>query len=199
MIPETTSNSTVKPTAEETITNTSPDTMNESPLETILGSQGKSLAELSMQSRLLVLFLRHSGCTFCREMLQEASALREELEQQHTQIVVVYQETFQQMQPLLKRFSLGDCDQFSDPDRKLYQAFELQEYSIWNILNPIVWIRGAYLALGKRLGFSKITGNIFQSPGVFVFHQGKILSGRHHTSPADPTRIKDVLDVCPME
>ncbi|MFN8816592.1 MAG: hypothetical protein ACK5ZV_07645, partial [bacterium] len=37
-------------------------------------SGGQSVAELSMRSPVLMVFLRHFGCTFCREALADVRA-----------------------------------------------------------------------------------------------------------------------------
>ncbi len=51
--------------------------------------QGYSLFELSQLQPTLVVFLRHVGCTFCREALSDISQQRAEIEAQGTQIAFV--------------------------------------------------------------------------------------------------------------
>nr|WP_256200529.1 hypothetical protein [Verrucomicrobium spinosum] len=45
-----------------------------------LTSAGPSLAALSQQSPVLVVFLRHAGCTFCREALADIARVRPAIE-----------------------------------------------------------------------------------------------------------------------
>ena len=49
-----------------------------------LTSTGASLAELSRQQPILVVFLRHAGCTFCREALADLATQRAAIEKTGT-------------------------------------------------------------------------------------------------------------------
>ena len=104
---------------------------------------GRTLSELSEQSPLLIVFLRHAGCTFCREALSDLRNRRREIEDAGTRIVVVHMGEESIMTELeFRRFGLDDVERVSDPERDLYRAFELRQGSLGQLFGLKVWWRG---------------------------------------------------------
>ena len=50
-------------------------------------NKGMDLATLSRLSAVLVVFLRHAGCTFCRQAIRDVAQLKRELEESQVRIV----------------------------------------------------------------------------------------------------------------
>ena len=59
-------------------------------LEQARTQDGVSVAELSDQTPVLLVFLRHFGCTFCREALADVSARRNEFKANDARLVLVH-------------------------------------------------------------------------------------------------------------
>ncbi len=59
-------------------------------LEAKVTQRGVNLASLSLFGPVLVVFLRHSGCTFCRESLADIARGRAAIEANGTRIVIVH-------------------------------------------------------------------------------------------------------------
>ena len=51
---------------------------------------GRNLKDLSMERPVMLVFLRHFGCTFCREALADISKKREVLESMGAKLVFVH-------------------------------------------------------------------------------------------------------------
>lgn len=51
---------------------------------------GKTLRELSAERPLLLVFLRNSGCTFCRESVAGINKIRKEIEGQGTELAFLH-------------------------------------------------------------------------------------------------------------
>lgn len=135
---------------------------------------GETLAELSLGERVLVLFLRHSGCTFCREALAEIETLRPDLEKSGVRIAFVHMATEEEGRSLFERYHVDDLPRFSDPQQILYQAFEIgigrfQQLMSWQVLR-----RGFQSAIVKGHGFARVRNNVFRMPGTFLLEDGKI-------------------------
>ena len=153
------------------------------PVGRMLSNRGASLLELSRNSPLLVVFLRHSGCTFCHEAVSDIAEHREEIEAMGTQIAVVH---MGQKEPvdLLKRHGLDDIHSFKDPACSLYDTFGLQVGSVGQLLGPTVWLRGLSARLrGHKAG--SFDGNVFRMPGVFLLDDGEVVRAFRHHSAAD--------------
>ena len=87
---------------------------------------GQTLAALSEASPVLLVFLRHAGCSFCREAIGDVARERGVIEAAGVRIVLVHMGDSEAIEKLTKRYGLGAVDRICDPDRKLYQAFGLK-------------------------------------------------------------------------
>lgn len=152
---------------------------------------GVSLEELSKLSPLLLVFLRHNGCVFCREALSDLERQRRAIEAQGVRIALVHQGTDAQAQALLANYGLDDLPRVSDPDRYLYRAFGLGRGDLLKLAGPTVWWRGFQAAFLEGHGFGRVVGDAFQMPGVFLIFHGEVLrSYRHHTAADRPDYLR---------
>jgi peroxiredoxin len=154
-------------------------------LKETLTQLGKSLEDHSMDSPVLLVFLRHLGCTFCRETLSDIAAKKESLRRKGIQPIFVHMSSDQEAAEVIEKYGMGDAPRISDPDRNLYKAFGLQRGGILEVLGPKVWLRGFLAAIIEGHGFGKIRGDAFQLPGVFLLHKGQILKDFRHKTAAD--------------
>ena len=101
-------------------------------------NHGESLLRLSEVEPLMVVFLRHSGCIFCRETLSDLNRLRAAIDETGVGLVVVHMGMPDEGDTLIDRYGLEGVDVISDPLRELYQAFHLQQGSFGQLFGPRV-------------------------------------------------------------
>lgn len=156
----------------------------EAQLDAAKAQTGQSLLSLSNQQPLLLVFLRHLGCTFCREALADLAEKRGELHREGVLIALVHMGDDAAAHQLFSRYSLDDVPRFSDPHRLLYAAFDLQLGTLRQLFGPRVWWRGVAASLrGHSVG--RLIGNGFQMPGVFLLHRGRVVRAFRHQTAAD--------------
>jgi peroxiredoxin len=143
-----------------------------------------SLRELSRESDALVVFLRHAGCTFCRETLSDLAQQRHRIATSGVQIVLVTQGKREAIESLCKRYNLNEVTILSDPSRSLYRAFNLKRGSWGQLFGVSVWIRGL-AALLRGHGIGLLDGDGFQMPGAFLLRKGVLQRAFRHTSASD--------------
>lgn len=146
---------------------------------------GESIADLSRQRTVLLLFLRHAGCTFCREALADLSRQRSALEARGLVPVVVHMGTDADARTMLRRYGLEDLRRISDPDCVLYRSYELPRGGVRELFGPPVWWRGFKAAIMQGHGLGKLVGDGFQMGGVFLVRQNKAIRSLRHRTPAD--------------
>ncbi|MFK7882686.1 MAG: SelL-related redox protein [Phycisphaerales bacterium] len=140
---------------------------------------GESLAELSNETPLLVVFLRHAGCTFCREALSDLGSQREKIEEAGKRVVLVHMGEPSSLDGLLGKYSLDGVKVVSDPTLGLYRSFELGRGSLGQLFGIQEFVRGIAASLrGNIIG--KLAGDGFQMPGVFIMENGRVVSARRH-------------------
>lgn len=155
---------------------------------------GPSVAELSRAGPVLLIFLRHTGCTFCREAVADVASVRDRLDQEGVRPVLVHQGEDEDLIPLLARHGLSGIDRVSDPELRLYRAMELRRGSFGQLFGPGVWLAGIRATLKGHL-VGRLVGDGFQMPGVFLVRDGKVVRSYRHATAADRPDYADLA--CP--
>lgn len=145
---------------------------------------GNNLLEMSQQSKVILIFLRHFGCTFCRETLSNLKHNRQEIEKQ-AKIVLVHMSPEDQAERFLVKYGLNKMSHISDPQSSLYQLFSLPRGTFNQLFGPKIWLRGFMAGIIKRHGLGNLAGDGFQMPGVFILYQGEILRSYSYQTAAD--------------
>ena len=144
-----------------------------------------NVSELTFEIPLIFIFLRHLGCTFCRETLHDVARQRQSIELEGAGIVLVHMSPQEEAEEVFERYGLKDVIHISDPDQELYRAFSLQRGGLLRMMGLKVWIRGFIAGVMNGHGYGGKMGDVMQMPGVFLVHEGKILLHYRHKSPAD--------------
>lgn len=157
----------------------------EPPMRQALDQHGRSVWDLSHEAPLLIVFLRHLGCTFCREALADIRDQRRTIEATGHRIVLVHMVERDIAHNSLERYGLGDAHQISDPDASLYSAFELRRGTLGQLFGWRSWARGFAAGVLRGHGVGPLRGDGLQMPGAFVVHQGRIVRAFRHRHASD--------------
>jgi peroxiredoxin len=157
----------------------------DAPLLDLRSNHGERLDELADPQPRLVVFLRHAGCTFCREALADIAEQRAQIESTGCGIVLVHMGENDRDEAFFAAYGLDDLPRFSDPECRLYRQFGLDMGGFAELLGPMVWLRGFMAALVNGHGVGPLRGNGFQMPGVYLYHCGQILGGFQHARASD--------------
>ncbi|WKN46153.1 SelL-related redox protein [Tunicatimonas pelagia] len=148
-------------------------------------NQEHNLSSLSYEQPLLLVFLRHFGCTFCREALQEIAEKRTAIENQEVKIVLVHMGSVAQGEAYFAKNNLSGLSHISDPSCQLYNLFRLQRARFSQVFGLRVWLRGFKAGVLHSHGIGKLVGDGFRMPGVFLIYQGELLKSYKHQLASD--------------
>ncbi len=147
--------------------------------------RGESLFDLSRQQDLLIVCLRHAGCTYCREALDDLSKQWTTIQAAQVRPIVVQMGTVEQGESLVRKYGLDEIDHVSDPERRVYRGLKLR----LGTLSQLFGVRNFWRALVGgtvfRFGFGRFVGNGLQMPGAFLVRDGRIVQAFRHESPSD--------------
>ena len=146
-------------------------------------TNGMSLAELSQQQPVLLVFLRHSGCTFCREALADLSAARAKIEKSGTKLAIVHMGTAESFAAFTASYGLSDVPAVSDPQRRLYRGLGLRRGKLAQLLGFSVWWRGTKSFFAGHYP-GALEGDGTQMPGVFLLQNGRVVRRFIHDNAA---------------
>jgi peroxiredoxin len=145
---------------------------------------GETLGELTAGRPVLLVFLRHFGCTFCREAVDEISKKRGALEAAGTRIAFVHLGTEEKANAFFTPYGLQDAPRFADPEGKLYEAFGLARAEWRQYLNQesilrmlVAWLNGNFVGLPA--------GDVQRMPGAFLVRDGEIRKSFRHKLVSD--------------
>lgn len=82
-------------------------------------------------------------------------------------------------------YKLADAQFISDPEKKLYQAFELKRGGLNALVGPKNFIRGFKAAILDGHGAGKPVGDARQMGGVFLVSDGEIVRSFVHKTASD--------------
>ena len=167
-------------------------------LEEMITNEGKSLRDLTFQKPVMVIFLRHFGCVFCKEAMNDISHKRKEFESQGFEIVFVHMSDTDTANEYFKRFNLPGIQFINDPSKRFYTAFGLFRGSFSQLYGLQTWIRGYKLKREKdyELELAKKLGDSTQMPGVFILMDGEIKEKFIHRHAAERPDYEKLLDCC---
>lgn len=157
----------------------------EQAISSVRSHRGATLDELSTERGVLVVFLRPSGCMFCREALTDLAAQRPAIEAYGVQLAIVHMSTPLEAAQLCARYELDDVHRFSDPACRLYSAFGLRRGGFRQLFGLAVWRRGLRTALLDGHGLGRIAGDSFRLTGAFLIASGKVVSAFRARTAAD--------------
>lgn len=147
--------------------------------------RGQNLADLTDELPIIFVFLRHLGCTFCRESLYEIARHQRAIEMEGSAIALVHMSPPDEARDIFSKYGLNELITISDPEQELYRAFHLNRGSWLRLLGLKVWMRGFVAGFLRGHGVGPTMGDVAQMPGVFLVHQGEIMLEFRHKSPAD--------------
>lgn len=145
-------------------------------------SSGETLEEASSQQTLALVFLRHFGCTFTRQILRHLQDLQQEADRHNARLVLVHM-----LQKGRETHYLGQRSgvaRIADPMCELYRAFGLGKGGFFELFGPRVWLRGA-VSVFKGCGVGHLAGDGLQMPGAFLLRDSAVISRQPARTASD--------------
>jgi hypothetical protein len=141
---------------------------------------------LNQPGRRLLVFLRHSGCPFCKQTLGDVAAARAEIESSGAKIVLVHMmDDRDQAKSFFARYGLDELEALPDPDQELYTLLEIKKGRLSEYLGPAVWLKGAVCTLWEGHSPGMPQGDVSQLGGVFLIEGGEVLKSHFCKTSAD--------------
>lgn len=154
-------------------------------------NDGRTLAEASEQAPVVLVFLRHFGCTFTRQLLRGLQQLKIAADEQNAQLVLVHMLDQGSEQNHLSSHS--EVLRISDPQCRLYRAFGLGNGGLIELFGPQVWWLGL-ISIFKGCGVGGLAGNGLQMPGAFIFHHNRIIAAQRAKNAAQLPDLPQLFD-----
>ncbi len=160
-------------------------------LEIFTTNKGDTIKDSSNVQPVLLVFLRHIGCVFCKETLMNIKKLKDEIDLGDTKIILVNMTDEKNFSRALLKYDLSDTDFVCDPESILYKAFKLKRGSLTQLFGLKVLFRAFQFWL-KTGDFVTVDNDadVYQMPGIFLIYKGEIIKQYVYESVADIPSLK---------
>ncbi len=148
---------------------------------------GRSLIEIVEESPVLLIFLRHFNCAFCRQALDQVSQIQAQIAAKGANPVFVHLGTPERAKLYFDYYNLSHVERVSNPDATLYQnpVFGLgRKNPFLHLLSASVW-KGWLSGALRKYGIGSFQEDAHQMPGIFFLKDRRIVRGFRYQSIAD--------------
>lgn len=152
-------------------------------LEAIYTNKDNDLRSLSDKGNVMLIFLRHFGCVFCHEALDDTSKVLPQLKAMNIKVVFVHMAEDNIADEYLAQYGIESEEHISDPDMSLYEYFGLNKGNFIELYGLKIWQR--YMQLDYKSERDPKLGNIRQMPGIFLIHKDQVLNSYVHSRASD--------------
>jgi len=140
---------------------------------------------------LVLVFLRHFGCTFTRQILRGLEEIQNRARSRGAELVLVHMlKSGAEIRYLADH---SDVTRIADPRCDLYRAFGLGKGGLFELFGPRVWWLG-FASIFKGCGVGHLAGDGRQMPGAFLYHHGEIVASQRATSASDLPDLPGLFD-----
>jgi peroxiredoxin len=143
-------------------------------LSQMISNTESNVWSISHEKPVLLVFLRHFGCQFCREAMDDLSKLKPNFEKDGIELIFVHMAETKVADEYFRKFNLGGVTHISDPTCHFYAAFGLVKGSFTQLFGLQSWFRGFSLQSKYGAEMGKHLGDSFQMPGAFSIFEGEI-------------------------
>ncbi len=140
---------------------------------------GNTLAELSRQRPVLLVSVRHFGCTFCGATLAQLAHDRAAIQASGVTLALLHPAHAEAAAPFILSAGLSDLPCFADPQGCIARSLGLRCGTFAQLFGPRAVLRAVPALLrGHRIGYP--VGDPLQMPGAFLIHRGRLVRHHHH-------------------
>ena len=160
---------------------TIPDSVLDRPVTGVNLVPGRLRDQLGSE-RMLLVFLRHFGCIFCKETVADLRGIAER-DDSFPKVLFFSQGSSTESRAFLRRY-WPEARVVSDPEFEFYDAFGVGRASVIKALGPSV-LRARFRASAKGHENGARSGDIWRMPGVFVVEGARVLWAHRPRHAAD--------------
>ena len=153
------------------------------------------MIDVLQENKVLLIFLRHFGCTFCRETMTELSKVKRELEFDGVSIVIVHMLDSEPAQEILDVYGLDNVQHVSDKEKILYRKYGLRKSGLRSMFGVKNWWRAFVAGIVKGHLIGKPAGDPWQMPGVFFIAKNQIMNKFEYRYVSDRPDFKTLASV----
>ena len=161
----------------------------------IITNTGETIHDISMDSPVLLVFLRHFGCIFCMEALSDLTEKLEDFKRRNVEIIFVHMAPNETAEKYFQEHNLQGIKHVSDPETVLYAKFGLLKGNFSQLFGFNTWVRGFEARRKGNTWAMRGVGDSLQMPGIFVISKSQIKNSYVHKRVSDRPDYEKLISV----
>ena len=162
-------------------------------------NNGRSVKDMSYSNPILLVFLRHFGCAFCRASLIELAQKRNNYESLGIKMVFVHMTDNSTADEYFDKYNLKGAEHVSDPNCEYYAGFGIVKGTINQLFGLSSLVKGFGYTFKQGYGWGRIVGDGFQMPGLFLVHMGEVKERFVYKTVSDQPDYDKIVACCVTE
>lgn len=155
-------------------------------------NSGELVSTLIEEQNILLVFLRHFGCVFCKEALHDLSKLKTEfVHKKNIEIVFVHLSSTSDVDAFFEKYGFEYTKHVADPKGIYYASFGLQKGDFKQLFGFKAFL-GTARAMSKGLMHELPQADAKQMPGIFYFEDGALKNLYRHRSSGERPDYKKI-------
>jgi peroxiredoxin len=159
-------------------------------------SNGSDVLTLSNDELVLLIFLRHFGCVFCRQSLVDLAERKNVFFKEHVTPVFVHMTDNATAESYFEQYGLKGSIHVSDPGCAFYLAFGLVKGRFSQLFGLKNAVKGFEIATKGIYPTLTQVGDGTQMPGMFMISKGHIEQSFIHKYAADKPDYDQLIACC---
>ncbi len=159
-------------------------------------SNNLDVLTLSNEGMVLLIFLRHFGCVFCRESLMDLALKKDVFAKEKVTPVFVHMTDYKTAESYFEQYDFKDCIHVSDPECAFYLAFGLVKGRFSQLFGLKNAVRGFEIAARGIYPTLTQVGDGTQMPGMFMISNGIVERSFIHKYAADKPNYDQLITCC---
>ncbi len=171
-------------------------------LSSYLTNMGNTPIQLSKDRPVVMLFLRHLGCSFCKDFIHELNHNHLTVKGMNVNLVFVHMSDPEFANDFFTRFLSNlfpavnsmamKVEHVSDPRRELYRQFGSKLGSFNQLFSFKMWVSGIWLYFSKGIKLSGVEGDYRQLGSLVLLKNGKVQKIQHLENAHDVISIDEL-------
>jgi peroxiredoxin len=146
---------------------------------------GNTVAEISQNKKVLLIFLRHLACIFCREALKDIRKIRSKLNEMNVEVVFVHMAKNEIADEIFETYKIPDIQHISDINKDLYMSFGLAKGDFKQLFGFKSFLGMGRAGIKGNIPSTGLIGDPNQMPGVFIIEDKKVVNYFIYNSVGD--------------
>jgi peroxiredoxin len=167
-------------------------------LDQMITNRGRSVLSVSNEKPVLLVFLRHFGCTFCKEAVSDLSCKQDAYLDSGVILILVHMSPPEDAEIFFKGYGFVDVEHVSDPSCRFYAGFGLVKGNFSQLFGLRVMMRGFENTMVKGHSIGRFIGDGFQMPGVFLIQNGNVREKFVHKYASDRPNYDQIVACCTL-